>query len=202
MTDDEAHRRILRRDAIGRLRDADSILRDAELTRQRSQESAAKLEEDIISEARLRAMQEAARTASRVLVEAEQAAEARMKSMEPELARLVAQTVRAILGEFEPEEASYLAARQALSQMRDHRKGRIFASADMVQPVRRAVEELGPDGPEILTIAADAALEDGVAILSSERGSAEIGLSALTDQALKAWDEQAEQAPPKDEDQE
>lgn len=187
--------RILRRDEVGRLREADSILRDAEATRQRSQDAAVQMEKTAINEARRRALQESARTASRLIARAEEAAEARLRNMEPELARLIAQTVRTILGNFEPEEATYLAALHALTQMRDHRKGRIFASDEMVGPVRRAVDALGPDGPEILSVISDPALDPGRAVLTSDRGSVEIGLGALTDRALRAWEEQEDPAP-------
>lgn len=183
--------RILRRDEIGQLRKADSILRDAEASKARSEESVARMEKAAVNEARLRALQESTRTASRLIAQAEEAAEARLRNMEPELARLIAQTVRMILGNFEPEEASYLAAAHALSQMRDHRRGRIFAADEMVGPVRRAVDELTEHGPEILSVISDPALDPGRAVLTSDRGSVEIGLSALTDRALRAWEEQA-----------
>ncbi|MFV0386005.1 hypothetical protein [Paracoccus sp. (in: a-proteobacteria)] len=183
--------RILRRDDLGQMRSAEKILRDAEESRQLSEEQAARMGDDIVSEARQRALHEAARTASRVIAEAEQAAETRLRNMEPELARLVAQTVRLILGEFQPEEATYLAARNALSQMREHRNSRIFASEEVVEPVRRAVEELGQDGPEIVAVIPDPALEPGRISLNSDRGSAEIGLDALISRALQTWEDAA-----------
>ncbi|WBU57182.1 hypothetical protein [Paracoccus sediminicola] len=180
--------RILSRDEVGRLRAADRILRDAERAERESREHSAKLEQDIVSEARLKAMRESARTAASLIARAEEAAEARLRDLEPELARLVAQTVRSILGDFEPEEASYLAARQALSKLRDHRRGRIFAAPEMAGPVGRAVDDLGENGPEILSVIPDPAMERGSAVLSSDRGSTEIGLDRLTAQALSPWE--------------
>lgn len=183
--------RILRRDEIGRLREADRILLEAEQTRVESRESAARMERDIVSEARLLALKESTRTAARLIAKAEEAAETRIRNMEPELARLVARTVRSILGDFEPEEASYRAALHALAQLRDHRRGRIFASAEMVAPIRQAVDELGETGPEILSVIPDPAMEPGQAVLASDRGSAEIGVAALTDRALQPWEDRA-----------
>lgn len=183
--------RILRREEVGRLREADRILREAEQTRQSSREDAVQLEKDIVSEARLRALRESTRTASRLIAKAEEAAQTRLRNMEPELARLVADTVRSILGDFESEELTYRTALQALRQLRDHRRGRVFASTDTVGPVRRAVDEIGADGPEILSVIPDPALEPSRAFLTSDRGSAEIGSAALIDRALQPWEEQA-----------
>ncbi|MDO5621572.1 MAG: hypothetical protein Q4G24_08900 [Paracoccus sp. (in: a-proteobacteria)] len=180
--------RILRRDEVGRLRQADSILHDAEQHRLASREQVEKLERDVLSEARNRAFRESARTAARVLAEAEAAAQRRLTALEPELARLVAMTVRRIIGEVEPHEAAYRAALTALRQMRDHRRGRIFAAPDSVMAVERAVNDLDGDGPEIIGLHRDPALEPGRAVLTSDHGSAEIGLAALTDQALRAWE--------------
>lgn len=189
--------RILRRDEVRRLREADRILREAEQTRADSQETAARFEQSMMSEARLKALRESARTASRLIAKAEEAAESRLRNMEPELARLVAQTVRNILGAFEPEEATYLAALNALEQMRIHRRGRIFAAADTVAPIRRAVEDLGPNGPEIVAIIPDPALEGDRALLTSDQGSVEIGLSALTERALQPWEERPSEERPR-----
>ncbi|RMC34941.1 hypothetical protein [Paracoccus alkanivorans] len=184
--------RILRREEIGRLREADRILHEAEQTRRSSHEDAARLEKSIVGEARLQALRESTRTASRLIAKAEEAAQTRLRNMEPELARLVAQTVRSILGAFEPEELSYRTALQALRQLRDHRRGRVFAAPDTVGPVRRAVEEVGTEGPEILSVIPDPALEPGRAFLTSDHGSAEIGPAALTDRALRPWEEHAD----------
>lgn len=181
-------RRILSRAELDRLRTADRILAEAETTRQQSREQGARLQQEMLGEARLAALREATRTASRLIAQAEAAAEARLRNIEPELARLVARTVRSILGEFEPEEASYLAARQALARLRDHRHGRIFADPGLLAPINRAVDALGADGPEILSVAPDPALEPGRALLTSDRGSAEIGLAAMIDRALAPWE--------------
>lgn len=182
-------RRILRREDIGRLREAEGLLRDAEATKRASEAEAKRIEQTAIDEARQKALRESTRTAARLIAQAEAAAERRLKNLEPELARIVAETVRAILGNFEPEEATYHAALTALSQLRDHRRGRIFAAPDVVAPVSRAVAELGDAGPEIVGVHADPALDPGRAVLTSDHGSAEIGLKALADQALRPWDE-------------
>ncbi|AGT08880.1 type III secretion system protein [Paracoccus aminophilus] len=184
--------RILSRDEVSRLRDADRILLGAERSRLESVAEAARVGQDMLDEARLKALKESTRTAARLIAKAEAAAEARLQNIEPELARLVAQTVRSILGSFEPEEASYLAALNALSQLRDQRRGRIFAAADTLAPVRRAVEALGESGPEILSITADPAFEPGRAVLTSFSGSTEIGLGALTARALAPWEDEGE----------
>ncbi|SMO45443.1 hypothetical protein [Paracoccus laeviglucosivorans] len=188
--------RILPREEIDRLREADRILRDAEQTREESRETTARMQQDMMSEARMQALRESTRTAARLIAKAEEAAEARLKNMEPELARLVARTVRSILGDFQPEEATYLAARHALAQLRDHRRGRIFAAEDTIEPIRRAVDDLGGEGPEILAVIPDPALDAGRAYLSSDRGSAEIGRDALVDRALAPWEGQTEEREP------
>lgn len=180
--------RILRRDQVGQLRQADTILRDAEQHRQTTRVQAEQHQRDIMAEARNRALRESARTASRVLADAEAAAQRRLTALEPELARLVAMTVRRIIGDFAPHDAAHHAALTALRQMRDHRRGRIFAAPDTIAPVQQAVAALGPDGPEIIGIHTDPALDPGRAVLTSDHGSAEIGLAALTDRALQAWE--------------
>lgn len=181
--------RILRRDQVGRLRQTDAILRDAEQHSQASRAQAEQHQRDLMAEARGKALRESARTAARVLAEAEAAAQRRLTALEPELARLVAMTVRRIIGDFAPHDAAHRAALTALRQMRDHRRGRIFAAPDTLEPVERAVADLGPDGgPQILGIHPDPALDAGRAVLTSDHGSVEIGLAALTDRALQAWE--------------
>ena len=108
---------------------------------------------------------------------------------------MVALTVRRIVGEYAEDEATYHAALTALRQMRDHRKGRIFAAPDVIAPVTRAAADAGEAGPEIVGLHPDPALAPGRAVLTSDHGSAEIGLRALTDQALKAWEEGTPAAP-------
>lgn len=180
--------RILRRQDLGRLRDADDILRDAEATRRASEIEARRIEQTAVDEARQEAVRESARTAASLIAQAEAAAERRIRNLEPELARIVADTVRGILGAFEPEEATYRAALTALAQLRDHRRGRIFAAPDVATPVARAVAELSSNGPEILGVHTDPALDPGRAVLTSDHGSAEIGLKAQIDQALRPWE--------------
>ena len=180
--------RILRRDQVGQLRQADAILRDAEQHSQASRQQAEQHQRDLMAEARNKALRESARTAARVLAEAEAAGQRRLTDLEPELARLVAMTVRRIIGDYAPHDAAHRAALTALRQMRDHRRGRIFAAPDTLEPVERAVADLGPDGPQIIGVHPDPALDAGRAVLTSDHGSAEIGLAALTDRALQAWE--------------
>ncbi|MBK4214322.1 hypothetical protein JJJ17_00135 [Paracoccus caeni] len=180
--------RILRKKDLAKLRDAERILREAEEASEASKQAAMALEQEILDAAHKRALREAARAASRVIADAEAATSNRMQNMETELAQLVSQTVRAILGSYATEEATYRAALNALSQMREHRQGRIFAAQDVVDLMRRAVTDLGDDGAEVTQILTDTGLAPGQAFLVSDRGSAEIGLSALTDSALRIWD--------------
>lgn len=186
--DSENSSKIVRRGDLVRLREADTILREAMTARRESEAAVAAHEKQILADAHQRALRDAAKTASRVIAEAEAATNARLLDLEPEIARLVARTVRAILGTYEPEEATYRAAVNALSLMRDHRQGRIFAAEDTAAALRRAVADLGPNGAEITEVFIDPALDRGRAHLVSDRGSAEIGLAALTDKALRAWD--------------
>lgn len=186
--------KIIRRADLAKLRQADAVLQEAEDARRASDTAIAENERKVMADAQHRAMREAAKTASRVIAEAEQATHARISDLEPEIARLVARTVRAILGSFEPEELTYRSAVNALSLMRDHRQGRIFAAEDVAAPLRRALADVGQNGAEVTEVFVDAALDPGRAYLVSDRGSAEIGLAALTDKALRAWD--GDDAPP------
>lgn len=184
--------RILRAAEVDRLRRADAILDAAEQTRQATEADAARAAETLISDTRRAALRESAQAAARMIARAEAAAEQRLSAMEPELARMVALTVRRIVGDYAEDEATYHAALTALRQMRDHRRGRIFAAPDVAAPVARAAADAGAAGPEIIGLHSDAALEPGRAVLTSDHGSAEIGLRALTDQALKPWQDGAD----------
>lgn len=179
---------ILRSDELRQLRQAESILRDAETARRDSETAAAAEAQSVLTEARQKALRDSARTAARLIAQAEAKAQERLVGLEPELARLVAHTVRQIVGDFAREEATYHAALTALRQFREHRRGRVFAAPDIAAPIDRAVEDAGASGPEILDVHTDHALEPGRAVLTSDQGSAEIGLGALTDQALRAWE--------------
>lgn len=181
--------RILRRDDLDRLRRAETVLRDAEAQRRDTQAAAAAEARDLLAEAQRNALKESARTAARLIARAEETAERRLNDLEPELARLVALTVRRIIGEMEPEEATRAAALNALRHLREHRQGRIFAAPDIAAPIDAAAREAGPEGPEILSVTADPALDPGRALMVSDRGSTELGLAALTEQALRPWTE-------------
>ena len=63
---------------------------------------------------RARALREATRAAAEVVARAEIEAEEKLRRLEPTLARLVARTVREVVGALEPEEAAYLTALNAL----------------------------------------------------------------------------------------
>lgn len=191
--------RILRAAEVDRLRRADAILHAAEAARQATEADAARAADALISDTRSKALRESARAAARMIARAEAAAEQRLAALEPELARMVALTVRRIVGDYAEDEATYHAALTALRQMRDHRKGRIFAAPDVIAPVTRAAADAGEAGPEIVGLHPDPALGPGRAVLTSDHGSAEIGLRALTDQALKPWEDgtpAASAAPP------
>lgn len=191
MSDGAAIPRILRRGDLDRLRRSEEVLRDAEARSRDTQAQAAAEARDLLAEAQRNAMRESARTAARLIARAEETARRRLDELEPELARLVAMTVRRIIGEIEPEAATRLAALNALRQMRDHGRGRIFAAPDVAGPIEAAAAQIGAGGPEILSITADAALDPGRALMVSDHGSAELGLAALTEQALRPWTEGA-----------
>ena len=181
--------RILRADEVDRLRRADAILYAAEQTRQATEAAAARAAETLIDDTRRKALRESAQAAARLIARAEAAANERLNALEPELARMVALTVRQIVGDYAEGEATYHAALTALRQMREHRRGRIFAAPDVVAPVARAATDAGTDGPELIGLHTDPELAPGRAILTSDHGSAEIGLRALTDQAVRPWEE-------------
>ena len=180
--------RILRREDLARLRDADEVLRDAEARAHETRAEAERQTSTILTEAHARALREATRAAAEVVARAEIEAEEKLRRLEPTLARLVARTVREVVGALEPEEAAYLTALNALRQMRDHRGARIYTSADMVEPLRRAVQDAGPGAAEVTALTVDERLAPGRAILSSDRGHAEIGHKAVLDAALRPFD--------------
>ena len=107
---------ILRSDELRQLRQAESILRDAETARRDSETAAAAEAQSVLTEARQKALRDSARTAARLIAQAEAKAQERLVGLEPELARLVANTVRQIVGDFAREEATYHAALTALRQ--------------------------------------------------------------------------------------
>ena len=83
-----------------------------------------------------------ARTAARLIAQAEAKAQERLVGLEPELARLVAHTVRQIVGDFAREEATYHAALTAMRQFREHRRGRVFAAPDIAATYADVVNEM------------------------------------------------------------
>ncbi|ARJ70449.1 HrpE/YscL family type III secretion apparatus protein [Paracoccus contaminans] len=186
--------RILKRDQLDGLRRAEAMLREAEAQSQDTRSAAAAEARALLEQAQRRALKESARTASRLIARAEETARARLDGLEPEIARLVALTVRRILGDIEPEAATRAAALNALRQLREHRQGRIFAAPDIAAPIAAAVDAAGPAGPEILSVATDPALDPGRALMISDRGSTELGLAALTEQALRPWTEGSDEA--------
>lgn len=195
MTEGTPVPRILRRDDLDRLRQTEHLLRDAQVAHRDTQAAAAREAQGLLAEAQRQALRDSARTAARLIARAEETAERRLRDLEPELARLIAMTVRRIIGEMEPEEATRLAALNALRQLRDHRRGRVFAAPDIAPAIEAAVQAAGADGPEVLSVNADPALDHGRALMVSDHGSTELGLAALTEQALRPWTGDAEPAP-------
>lgn len=177
---------ILRKEEIAKLREADSLLAEARRTLEDARKEALRILETAETEARQKALAEATRSAARIIARAEADATRRIDGLEQQLARLVAQTVRSVIGGMEQDEAAYHAALTALRQLRDHPNARIHAPAEAMPALRRALVEA--DSPAQLVV--DDRLEAGRAILSSDRGHAEIGLSALTDAALRPWEEE------------
>ncbi len=180
---------IVRRVDLAGLRRADRIVRDAEAHRAQTELQAQEAHDDLLEAARKKALLDSTRTAARLIADAEEEARRKIAELEPQLAKLVADTVRAILGDMEPEEVRYRAALNALRTLRDHHNGRIYCPSSMAQTMRRAAADVPPGGAEVQSVVIDDQLEDGVAVLSSDKGHTDIGLAALTDAALQAWEE-------------
>lgn len=191
--------KIVRRADLDNLRRAESILQNAETTRQQSEQAAEVMREAVLKEARNKALKESTRAAAKMIAEAEATAAKKLLELEPEMARLVAETVREIIGQFDTDEAIYMASLTALKKLRDHQSGRVYCNSHTASPIRRAIADLPEGNVEIEGLVIDDNLENDRAIISSNRGHAEIGLTALTDAALKAWETEA--APERDQDE-
>ena len=187
-----AEPRIMRREEIETLRRAEALLAEAKAVLERAQREAEALRVRIVEEAQARARAESARTAAGIVARAEAAASERMNRIEPQLAALVSRTVAEIIGSLDVTEAARLATRTALGRLHDHGRARIHAAPDVAEAVRGAVASMKDPGPEIVDVAIDPALEPGRTIVTSERGSVEIGLAAQIDAALRPWRNGAE----------
>lgn len=179
---------IVRRVELEGLRRADRIVQNAEAQRHAIEQNAEAERSAMAEEARQSVLREAAQAATRVIAEAEEEARKKLIDLEPQLAELVAETVRAIIGEMETEEASYRAALTALRRMREHKMGRIYCDSETAPAIRRAVSELPDGSADIEGVVIDDTMRPGEVVVSSDRGHAEIGVQAQLDKALKAWE--------------
>ena len=180
--------RILSTDEVDTLFGVQALIDEAENALADAIEEGEKRKEEILEEARQRMLQDSASHAARVLMDAEAAAERQMRSLEPTLARLVAQTVRQLIGDMDENLATERAVTQALTRLKDHRRARITAAPDVADSVRAAVANAGGHGAEVIEIKVDPALEPGRTVLSSDRGFVELGLAAQIAQANAAWE--------------
>ena len=154
--------------------------------------AAAAAERDTILEAaRNRALRDSARSAMKVIAEAEAAAEHRLSVLEPQIAALVAETVREVVGRLDRDDAVRGATEQALLRLRAHRRARITTAPDVVDAVRAGVAAADGAGAEVVSVTVDPRLESGRATLSSDRGHAEIGLDDQVAAVTEAWDGRA-----------
>ncbi len=177
----------MRRAEVERLRTAASVMAEAEAHLARAREEAEALRQAILAEARAGALKESLQTAARIVAEAEAASQVRMRTLEPELARLVAATVARVIGALDQDEAVIRATRQALLRLADHRRARIRAAPDIAEAVRQAVAALPAGAAEVVEVIVDERLDPGRTILSSDRGHVEIGLADQVAAATEPW---------------
>ncbi|MEM9341893.1 MAG: hypothetical protein AAGA87_02495 [Pseudomonadota bacterium] len=179
--------RILRRAEVERLRAADAL--EQRLAEEHAQRLAAVEEERaaILQHAQDRAIRESTQTASRIVMDAEAAAQRQLTALEPEVAALVSETVTRVIGAMDQSDAIRRATQQALFDLKDHRRARILAAPDVVDAVRSGVEAAGGAGANVISVEVDERLEAGRTLLSSDQGHVEIGLSDQLDAVTEAF---------------
>jgi|GEM_PF-3510340 len=179
--------RIISRTEVERLRAAELVISEAKESRKQTLEEAEVKKQEILEGARARALKESAQAATRLIVDAEISAERRLKALEPELARMVSETVTKIIGSMETDDAVIRATTQALVRLRNHRRARILVAPDVADAVCQAVANLSDNAAEIVDVQVDPRLEPGRTILSSDLGHVEIGLPAQMEAATSVW---------------
>ena len=177
---------VIRARDLEKLRNADQVLREAEALKVEALKEAEGMKADILAAARDQAVKDSVRAATTVIARAEIEAETRLRKLEPDLARLVSDTVLKVLGSLDDADAVTRATATALHRLRDHRKARIRTAPDVATSVRKAVAET-TDGADIVAVEIDERLAPGRTILSSDRGHVEIGLPGLLETAIAPW---------------
>lgn len=178
---------IIRREDIPTIRDADALFAKAQAALSTAQEQAEQLRIAATEEAARHAAEQSVLRISSLISKAEREVTERLQQLEPEIAGLVADVVRQVVGDMDRTEAIRAATQTALHRFREHRQIRLTAAPDIVEDVLEAV----PPGPEI-AVRSDPRLDAGRVILSSDRAHADIGLAELLDAALAPWTEASE----------
>lgn len=182
--------RIIKRHELAQLRAVDAARvemeqdfanRRAVLDRERA---------EILEEARTRAMRDSMQAATKVVMDAEAAAQSRLQSLEPQVAALVSATVAQVIGDMDQSEAVTRATREALLNLKDHRRARVISSPDVAAAVRAAVNQIGNDGADVIEVAVDERLEPGRTVVSSDKGHVEIGLADQIAAISEVWEEE------------
>lgn len=186
--------RLIKREEVERLRSVDALRAALE---QDFAERRAALEaerEKILKDARDRALRDSTQAASKIIMEAEAAAEKRINSLEPVIAQLVSATVAQIIGEIDRDDAVERATANALLQLKSHRQARVTSAPDVANAVRRAVHKTAGHGADVVDFEVDERLEPGRTLLSSDHGHVEIGLEDQIKAVCEVWDTEQEGA--------
>ncbi len=178
--------RILRAAEIAALRAADTVLARAEAVLADARIEADRLTTAALDTARIAAAADRAAHAAVLLAEAAALAEANARRLEPDLAAIVAAAIAGIVGAGDRDAMVRAALSTALSRLRDHRRARLYAAADVAEAARHAVAGT-PGGAEVLEVVEDAALAPGHCTLSGPAGHVEIGLDAQLAATLAPW---------------
>jgi flagellar biosynthesis/type III secretory pathway protein FliH len=182
--------RIIKRAQVAELRSVDAARAalEQEFAKRRAALDAERAE--ILEQARARVMRDSMQAATKVVMDAEAAAQIRLGTLEPQVAALVSATVAQVIGQMDQDEAVMRATRQALISLKDHRRARITASPDVAEAVRAAVSQIGADGAEVIDVAVDERLERGRTVLSSDQGHVEIGLADQIAAISEVWQDE------------
>ncbi|MEM6340919.1 MAG: hypothetical protein AAF729_07205 [Pseudomonadota bacterium] len=188
------HPRIIKHAEVQRLQSVDAIKEELQREHREMRLALDAERSAILEEARQRAIRDSMQAATRIVVDAEQAAHKRLSTLEPQVAALVSATVAQVIGQMDQNEAVTRATCNALEKLKSHRRARILTAPDVATAVRNAIDQLGTDGAEIVDFEVDERLEPGRTVLSSDHGHVEIGLSDQIAAACEVWDEEEEPA--------
>lgn len=122
--------------------------------------------------------------AAELLAEAERQVIERAEGLEETLAKLVAETVRRIIGQGDWSDTVRAAVRTSLERMSTKETHRLHISPDMAAPVHAALADI----EKTLTVLVDESLPEGTALLSTDQGHAHIGLEAQLSAGLAAFE--------------